>query len=97
MNKTKLNIYKKVLHEVCQKFNGAEEFINQKIEEICCHEKLLVEEVTYYFYERQFHYQLLNSIRKISRKSVSHEKEKEKYRKKELTQQTFFRAKLAVC
>ena len=29
MNKTKLNVYKKVLHKVCEKFDGAEEFINQ--------------------------------------------------------------------
>ena len=52
MNKTKLKVYKKVLHEVCQKFNGAEEFINQKIEGICCQGKLLVEEVIYFVYER---------------------------------------------
>ena len=35
MNKTKLNVYKKELYKVCEKFDGAEEFINQKIEEIC--------------------------------------------------------------
>ena len=40
MNKTRLNVYKKVLHEVCKNFNGAEKFINQKIEEICCQENL---------------------------------------------------------
>ena len=32
MNKTKLNVYKKVLHEVSEKSDRAEEFINQKIE-----------------------------------------------------------------
>ena len=52
MNKTKLNVYKKVLHEVREKFDRAEEFINQKIKEICCQEKLSVEEVTYFAYER---------------------------------------------
>ena len=46
MDKTKLNVYRKVLHEVCEKFDGAEEFKNQKIEEICCQE-----EVTYSVYE----------------------------------------------
>ena len=51
MDKTKLNVYGKVLHEVCEKFDGAEEFKNQKIEEICCQERLLVEEVTYSVYE----------------------------------------------
>ena len=34
MNETKLNVYKKVLHVVCEKFNGAEEFIKERIEEI---------------------------------------------------------------
>ena len=52
MNKIKLNVYKNILQEVCEKFDGAEEFINQKIEETCCHEKLSVEEVTYFVYER---------------------------------------------
>ena len=52
MSKTKLNVYKKVLHEVCQKFNGAEEFINQKIKEFCCQERLSAEEVTYFIYGR---------------------------------------------
>ena len=40
MNTAKLNIYKKVLQEVCKNFVGAEEFIRDKIEEICCNEKL---------------------------------------------------------
>ena len=34
MNETKLNVYKKVLHVVCEKFNGAEEFIKERLEEI---------------------------------------------------------------
>ena len=52
MNKTKLNVYKKVLQEVCENFDGAEEFIDQKIEEICFQEKLSVEEVTCFVYQR---------------------------------------------
>ena len=48
MNNTKkLNVYKKVLQELCEKFDGAEEFIREKIEGICSEEKVLsVEEVT---------------------------------------------------
>ena len=42
MNKTKLNVYRNVLHKVCEKFDGAKEFINQKIEAIYCQEKLSV-------------------------------------------------------
>ena len=34
-NIKKINMYKKVLQKVCEKFDGAEEFIRDKIEEIC--------------------------------------------------------------
>ena len=34
MNKAKLNVYRKVLHKVCEKSDAAEEFIKTKIEEI---------------------------------------------------------------
>ena len=47
MNNAKLNVYKKVLEEVVEKFYGIEEFIKQKIKEFCGTEKLSVEEVTY--------------------------------------------------
>ena len=33
-----------IIEEVCEKFDGAEEFIKDKIEEICCIEKILVDE-----------------------------------------------------
>ena len=33
----------------CDKFDGAEEFIKEKIEEFCSNGKLSVEEVTYLF------------------------------------------------
>ena len=46
MNNAKLNVYKKVLQYVYEKFDGAKEFIRDKIEEICSNEKLSVEEVT---------------------------------------------------
>ena len=49
MNNTKLNVYKKVLQEVWEKFNGAEDFIKERIEELCNNGKLSVEEVTYLF------------------------------------------------
>ena len=46
MNTAKLNVYEKVLQEVCKNFVGAEEFIRDKVEDICCNEQLLsVEEV----------------------------------------------------
>ena len=43
MNSVKLNVYKKVLQEVCEKFDGVDEFTKDKIEEICCNEKLSME------------------------------------------------------
>ena len=46
INNAKFNVYKKVLQEVCENFDGAKEFIRDKIEEICSNEKLSVEEVT---------------------------------------------------
>ena len=45
-NNVKLNVYKKILQEACIKFDGAEEFIRDKIEEYCNNENLSVEEVT---------------------------------------------------
>ena len=45
-NTNKLSVYKKVLQEVCEKFDGAKEFIKEKIEEICSNGRLSVEEVT---------------------------------------------------
>ena len=48
-NNTKLNVYKNMLQEVCEKFDRAKEFIRDKVEDICSNEKLSVEEVTYLF------------------------------------------------
>ena len=52
MNKAKLNVYRKVLHKVCEKSDAAEEFIKTKIEEICLQKKLLVKEVSYFASKR---------------------------------------------
>ena len=46
INKTELNVYKKLIHEVFGKFDGVKEVIS--LEEICCQEKLSVEEVIYF-------------------------------------------------
>ena len=52
MKSAKLNVYRKVLQEIWEKFDGAEEFIRDRIQEICCNKKLSAEEVTYFAYER---------------------------------------------
>ena len=49
MYNKKLNIYKNVLQEVCERFNGAEVYIRERIEEFCSEDKLSEEEVTYLF------------------------------------------------
>ena len=49
MNNTKINVSKKVLRELCEKFNGAEVYIKERIEELFNENKLSVEEVTYLF------------------------------------------------
>ena len=49
MANTKLNVYKIVLQEVCEKFNGAEEYIKKRIEELCKEKELSAEVVTYLF------------------------------------------------
>ena len=48
MNNAKLNAYKKVFQKVCEKFNGAEQYIKERFEELYSR-KLSVEEVTYFF------------------------------------------------
>ena len=39
------------LQEVCEKFNDAEAFVKERIEEQCNEKKLSAEEVTYVVYE----------------------------------------------
>ena len=43
MSILKIKIYKRVLKDVSEKYEGAEEFINSRIEEICFQEKLSVD------------------------------------------------------
>ena len=48
MNYIKIKVYKRVPKEVSKKYDGAEDFINSRIEEICSQEKLSAEEVIYF-------------------------------------------------
>ena len=45
MNSLKTKVYKRVLKEVSEKLEGAEDFINRRIDEMCSQEKLSAEEV----------------------------------------------------
>ena len=50
LNSTGVIIYKKILQEVCEKFNSVEAFAKERIEELCNEKKLSAEEVTYWIY-----------------------------------------------
>ena len=50
MNATKVGVYKKVLQDIYDKFDGTEECIIERTEEIWSPEKLSVEEVIYLVY-----------------------------------------------
>ena len=45
----KIETLQKNLREVCKRFNGAEQYVNKRIEELCSKSKLSVEKVTYLF------------------------------------------------
>ena len=49
MSNTKLNVYKKVFQQFCEKFNGTEQYIKERIEVLCSENKLSAEEVTNLF------------------------------------------------
>ena len=48
MNVIKVSVCKQVLKEIYHKYDGAEDFINERIEVVCFHEKLSVEKVIYF-------------------------------------------------
>ena len=49
MNKTNIKVYREVLRDVTQDFEGKENIIKQQIEEICEWEKRSVKEVFYFY------------------------------------------------
>ena len=49
MNKTEVEVYIEVLRDVFQNFEGAGNFMKQRIEEICEWKKISVEEVFYFY------------------------------------------------
>ena len=49
-SKTKINIYKKVIEEVCKEYEGVHEFISNKIYELCSEEGISTEKVRLYIF-----------------------------------------------
>ena len=44
----KVKAYKKLLKEICKKYEGEEEFINKKLDDVCSYEKLSAKAVIYF-------------------------------------------------
>lgn len=44
MNAIRIKVYLRIHREICEKYDGVEHLINDKIEKICSHEKLSQEE-----------------------------------------------------
>ena len=51
MSDTKLNVYKKVLQDVCEKFNGVEQYIQERIKELYSESQLSVDEIKLFVHE----------------------------------------------
>ena len=48
--KTQIKIYQKLVSELAGKYNGAEEFINIRVKELCLQHGILEEEVLLYVF-----------------------------------------------
>ena len=48
--KTQIRIYQKLVSELGGKYDGAEEFINIKVKELCLEHGILKEEVRFYLF-----------------------------------------------
>ena len=44
-SKSKIKICKKVIEEICKKYDGAQEFITNRVKELCFQERILIDEV----------------------------------------------------
>ena len=51
MTNTKLNVYKIVLQEVCKKFNGTEQYVKERIEELYSEKKIISRRSNLFVYE----------------------------------------------
>ena len=52
MNNIKINIYKKVLQEVCEKFDDVKAFVRERIEELCNQKKIFSGRGNLFVYEQ---------------------------------------------
>ena len=48
--KQKIYIYMKIIEEICNKYDGAKEFIDNRIKELCVQDGIFINEVTIPFF-----------------------------------------------
>ena len=48
-SKSKNKVYKNVIEHVCNKYDGAKEFVDNRIKELCFQEVILIDEVRTWF------------------------------------------------
>ena len=48
-SKSKNKIYKKIIEEVCKRYEGARDFITNKVKELCSQERIFTDEVRVQF------------------------------------------------
>ena len=56
-SKNKNRIYKKIIEEVCNKYDGAKEFADNRIKELCFQDGILISEVRTWFKANLFLHQ----------------------------------------
>ena len=62
-SKSKNKIYKEIIEEVCREYKGAQEFITNKVKELCFQEGTFTEEMRTQFKANLFYYSF--SIKKV--------------------------------
>ena len=48
--KSKIGIYKKIVEEICREYEGAQEFITNRLKELCSEDGISTEEVCLYIF-----------------------------------------------
>ena len=62
--KTQIKIYQKLLRELSAKYDGAEDFINTRVKELCLEHGILEEEVRLYIFLCCVYSLVINAVKK---------------------------------
>ena len=63
--KTQIKIYQKLVREISGNYDGAEDFINTRVKELCLEHGILEEEVRLYIFLCCVYSLVINSVRKL--------------------------------